>query len=209
MSSTSASGVGGLILAAGESTRMGRDKALLPWPPGTKQTLLSTAIASYSDFCELVSVVAGNNEPELRRVVYGAGAYLVRNPDPERGQFSSLQTGLQEVLNHGRDSALVTLVDRPPASRETLCHLLAAFATRNRGTWAIVPEFQAKHGHPILIGRDMIEAFLKAPVSSNAREIEHAHQDRIHYLAVDDPNVTLNLNTPEDYSTLEPLPNPR
>lgn len=204
-----ASGICGLILAAGESSRMGRDKALLPWPPGTQGNLLAAAIESFSDYCELVVVVAGNNEPDLRRIVYGAGGYLVRNPEPERGQFSSLQTGLQDVLNRGRDNALITLVDRPPASRDTINRLLNAFTTRDRGTWAIVPELQGKHGHPILIGRDMIEAFLRAPRATNAREIEHANQDRIHYLAIDDPTITLNFNTPEDYSTIELTPNSR
>src|SRR5215813_9536176 len=100
-------GIGGVILAAGESSRMGRDKALLPWPkdagtPGGGGTILSSAIRSLSEYCDFVIVVGGKNEDVLRPVVYGCGAFLVRNPKPERGQFSSLETGLREVLNRGR-----------------------------------------------------------------------------------------------------------
>jgi molybdenum cofactor cytidylyltransferase len=151
----------------------------------------------------MVIVVAGNNEPALRPVVYGCGAFLVRNPAPERGQFSSLQTGLREVLNRGRDSAMVTLVDRPPPAPETLSHLGNAFAGRNRSVWAIVPDYQGKHGHPILIGREMMEAFLKAPTAANAREIEHANQQRIAYVPTDDPRVIANVDTLEEYASLE------
>src|SRR5438552_54692 len=91
-------GLAGIILAAGESTRMGRDKALLPWPPNLPPntpsggTLLSAAIKALSDYCDLVIIVAGKNETALRPVIYGCGAFLALNPNPELGQFSSPQT---------------------------------------------------------------------------------------------------------------------
>lgn len=202
-------GVGGVILAAGESTRMGRDKALLPWPPSPQpsnaassiRTLLSAAIDALSDLCDMVIVVAGNNAATLQPIVYAQAAFLAINPNPERGQFSSLQTGLREVLDRGRDSAMITLVDRPPARLATLETLLQAFEQRGR-KWAAVPEYQGKHGHPIVIGKELIDHFLKAPVTANAREIEHAHQEKIEYVPVDDSRVVMNMNTPEDYAAL-------
>jgi len=198
-------GLAGVILAAGESTRMGRDKALLPWPPNASAggTLLSTAINALSEFCDLVTVVCGKNEAALRPVIYGSGAFLAPNPNPDVGQFSSLQVGVREVLNQGRDSAMVTLVDRPPPQSTTLQSLMDAFTSRDHGVWSVVPEFQGKHGHPILIGREMIEAFLKAPATSIARDIEHANQQRIFYLPVNDPFVTANIDTPEQYASLQ------
>jgi molybdenum cofactor cytidylyltransferase len=66
----------------------------------------------------------------------------------------------------------------------------------------VIPEYQGKHGHPILLGREMLEAFLKAPETSNARDVEHAHQSEIDYLPVDDPFVALNVDTPEEYAAL-------
>ena len=197
-------GLCGVILAAGESTRMGRDKALLPWPKGSaSSTLLSCEIRAFADHCELVLVVGGKNAEIIAPVIYAEGASLIRNPAPERGQFSSLQIGLHEVLNRGRDSAIVTLVDRPPPAAETLGELVSAFERRGHGIWAVVPEHDGKHGHPILIGREMIEAFLGAPATANARDIEHAQQQHISYVSSADPLVTTNVDTPQDYVSLE------
>jgi len=199
---------GGVILAAGESSRMGTDKALLRWPPPlegqppSKETFLSAAIRSLLLSTDFVIVVAGKNESTLAPVAYASGASIAVNPDPTRGQFSSLQVGLHEVLNQGRDAALVTLVDRPPASVATVQTLRAAFESAPESVWAVVPEFGGKHGHPYVVGREMIEKFLQAPATATARDIEHHYQDRIQYLTVDDRLVALNINTPEDYAAL-------
>jgi molybdenum cofactor cytidylyltransferase len=197
----------GLILAAGYSTRMGRDKALLPWHHGT---FLSAAIESLAPFTDFVVVVAGENADNLKRIVYAHGASLIVNPEPQRGQFSSLRIGLSEVLNHGRDAAIITLVDRPAAERPTVAQLRETFVhelnsperTHANNLWALVPEFEGKHGHPYIAGREMIEAFLRAPITSNAREVEHAHQAHITYLPVKDPLVIANVDTPEQYDAL-------
>ena len=199
----------GVILAAGESSRMGRDKALLPWPPGESQTIrrdtfLSAAIRSLSLSTDFVLVVAGNNEANLAPIAYANAATVIRNPDPNRGQFSSLQIGLQEVLNRGRDAAIITLVDRPPAPAEVVQMLRERFEAAPQNIWAVVPEFEGRHGHPVVAGREMMERFLREPVSGNAREVEHRYQEHIEYVTVSEPCVTLNINTPEDYARLAP-----
>jgi len=199
---------GGIILAAGESSRMGRDKALLSWPPAaenqipSKDTFLSAAIRSLAPSTDFVAVVTGKNEAALTPIAYANGASILTNPDPNRGQFSSLQIGLREVLNRGRDAAIITLVDRPPARPVTVQALRDALEGASREIWAVVPEFSGKHGHPYVVGREMIEKFLQAPATGNARDLEHQFQDRIQYLDVDDPFVALNINTPEDYAAL-------
>ena len=187
---------------------MGRDKALLPWPPPvagqaiSNDTFLSAAIRSLLLATDFVVVVVGKNEPALAPIIYADGASLVVNKDPSLGQFSSLQIGLREVLNHGRDAAMVTLVDRPPVSPATLQILHDAFEAADPSIWAVVPEFSGKHGHPYLVGREMIEAFLRVPATSVARDVEHQHQEHIQYVTVNDPLVALNINTPEDYAAL-------
>lgn len=200
----------GLILAAGESSRMGTDKALLPWPPPlpgqlpSSETFLSAAIASLMLATDFVLIVVGKNEATLAPIAYARGASLVTNPDPGRGQFSSLQVGLHEVLNRGRDAAVITLVDRPPIGSATVQLLRDAFEAAPPEVWAVVPEFSGKHGHPYLVGRELIEAFLQAPDTASAREVERRYQEHIQYVAVSDPFVALNINTPEDYAALEP-----
>jgi molybdenum cofactor cytidylyltransferase len=187
---------------------MGRDKALLPWPPAKagqppmKDTFLSAAIRALSLSTDFIIIVAGKNEAAIAAVAYAEGASVVVNPDPSRGQFSSLQVGLHEVLNRGRDTAMITLVDRPPASAATIQILRDAYENAGNDTWAVVPEFSGKHGHPYVAGRELIEAFLQAAPSASARDIEREHQQHVVYVPVDDPMVAMNINTLEDYAAL-------
>jgi molybdenum cofactor cytidylyltransferase len=178
---------------------MGRDKALLPWRDGT---FLSSAIRMLQPVTELVIVVAGANASTVKPISDVHAAFLAVNPDPQRGQFSSLQVGLQEVLNRGRDAAIVTLVDRPAAEVETAQQLKEAFLSADDPTWAVVPEFAGKHGHPFVIGREMIEEFLRAAAGATAREIEHANQQHIRYIPVSDPMIIANVDTPEDFERI-------
>jgi molybdenum cofactor cytidylyltransferase len=97
---------------------------------------------------------------------------------------------------------MITLIDRPPVNANTVQILRCAFEDASCDVWAVVPEFSGRHGHPYIAGRELIEAFLRAPATSNAREVEHQHQAHIEYVAVDDPFVALNVNTPEDYAAL-------
>jgi len=190
---------------------MGHDKALLPWPPvgeGTPvaNTFLGAAIDLLQLHADLVIVVAGGNAATIGPVTYAHGAFLVVNREPEHGQFSSLRVGLQEVLNRGRDAALVALVDRPPALPSTLQALRDAFHYSGPDVWAVVPEVkrgeEMVHGHPILVGREMIEAFLRAPVDATARDVERTYQAHIQYVPVDDARIATNIDTPEDYQRL-------
>jgi molybdenum cofactor cytidylyltransferase len=189
----------GLILAAGESARMGTDKARLLWHG---KTFLEAHIDALTMHTDLVLVVAGNNAAALQPVVDARAAFLAVNPQPERGQFSSLQLGLQEVLNRGRDAAIIALVDRPPVQPGTIDRLRHALEQAPSGIWAVVPEYGGSHGHPIVVGREMITAFLQAPPEANAREVEHVHLSHIAYIAVDDPAIAANINTPEDYQRI-------
>jgi molybdenum cofactor cytidylyltransferase len=193
----------GVILAAGESSRMGSEKALLEWHGAS---LLAANIDRMTPFCDLVLVVGGANSEVLKPDVYRRAAFLVTNTHPERGQFSSLQVGLQEVLNRGRDAAIITHVDRPPAKASTLSMLLAQFKdSYSEGTWAVVPRVAEVHGHPIIIGREMMEAFLCAPHTSTARDVEHANQQKLMYINVEDAAVVTNINTPENYASAKTL----
>ena len=209
----------GIILAAGASSRMGRDKALLPWPPLPRQaqsgavegavsgvardTFLGAWIRLFQQQTEMVIVVGGKNSSSLAPVVYSMGGFLVENRTPELGQFSSFKLGLQQVLGHGRDSAAIALVDRPAVQPATLAALHSAFlGALEQDFWAVVPEHDGRHGHPSLLSREMIEAMLRAPLTATARDIMHANQQRVCYVPVDDPRVVLNIDTQEDYERL-------
>ncbi len=200
----------GVILSAGASSRMGRDKALLPWPPAAPgsnssatETLLSAAINALKPFAETVVVVAGKNADNIAPVVAAHGAVMVINPAPERGQFSSMQVGLREVFARGCDAAMITLVDCPPLSSAGMEALRSAFDRAvASGGWGVAPEKNGRRGHPLLASRELIDAFLRAPVTSNAREIKRAHAQRIKAVPVSDSLVSVDVNTPEEYAAL-------
>ena len=201
-------GLAGLILAAGNSTRMGTDKAMLPWPPmqspaagSLRTTLLSAALAAFAPFTQISVVVAGRNAEAIAGTVEACGAHLVRNPMPENGQFSSLQLGLRAILDRGCDAAMITPVDCPPLGFASLQHLYDAFlASLTAEIWAVAPEHAGRHGHPLLVGRKLIDAFLEAPITSNARSVLREHTSRVLYLTVPEPLTASGLNTPEDYA---------
>jgi molybdenum cofactor cytidylyltransferase len=205
---TCAAHLGGLILAAGESSRMGTDKALLSWPPPKPgaaappgQTLLSAAILALRPHAAAVVVVAGKNADRIAHTIETFSAFLVLNPAPDRGQFSSLQVGLREVLARDCNAAMITPVDCPPLSAASLRLLRSSFDhALSRGLWAVAPQNDGKHGHPLLVNRKLIDAFLSAPLTSNAREVLHAHAAHIEYVSVPDSLAKAGLNTPEEYA---------
>jgi len=86
--------------------------------------------------------------------------------------------------------------------QEFLSRLDSREAASASPVWALVPEHNGRHGHPYIAGRELIEAFLRAPAGSTARDIEHTHQDHIVYVPVLDPRVIANIDTPDDYSAL-------
>jgi len=191
---------------------MGRDKALLPWPPAATgaasnndQTLLTASIAALLPFAESVIVVAGANAAQLAPFAARYGAIVVENPAPERGQFSSLQVGLSELVARGYGAAMITLVDCPPLSSASLQKLRNAFEQAiSRSKWGVQPENGGRHGHPLLANRALIDAFLAAPTTSNARAVKRQHAQLIDSIPVPDALLTIDINTPEQYAALAP-----
>jgi CTP:molybdopterin cytidylyltransferase MocA len=171
-----------------------------PAAPGP--TLLSAAILALEPHTRAIVVVAGRNADSIATTVGACAAYMARNPDPSRGQFSSLQIGLRAALDHGCDSAMITPVDCPPLAPASLSTLREAFDRARLGDlWAVAPENNGHHGHPLLVSREFIDAFLAAPVTANARDILHTHSDRIVYAQVPDDLSRAGMNTPDEYAS--------
>jgi CTP:molybdopterin cytidylyltransferase MocA len=169
-------------------------------------TLLSAAIVALKPFSDAVIVVVGENAGELAPVIEESGAIMVRNPAPERGQFSSLRIGLEAVLARDYDAVMFTPVDCPPLSLATLRRLREAFErARERGLWAVAPENCGRHGHPLLAARSLIDAFLRAPEQSNAREVKRANAQMFEYVQVSDWFLSLDVNTPSEYAALRAM----
>ncbi|MGH9536092.1 MAG: NTP transferase domain-containing protein, partial [Terriglobales bacterium] len=123
----------------------------------------------------------------------------LENPAPERGQFSSLQIAAAAVLADLRwAGAVVVPVDRPMFAPTTLAALAAALAAAQEAA-VLKPAHAGCHGHPVLYGRAFLAVIAAAPADATAREVARPWAARTLAVAVADPGVLINVDTPEDY----------
>jgi molybdenum cofactor cytidylyltransferase len=184
--------VAGLILAAGESRRMGSPKPLLQYHG---ECFLDRLIGIFSPVCSPVIVVLGAAAEAVRAGSLRTGqAHFVLNPYYRTGQLGSLQCGLQAVPQ-GSD-VLFTLVDHPRVRPETVRQLVAAPALLR------IPRFEGRRGHPVFAASALVAEFLRLGPAETAREVIGQHTAEIEYLDVDDPGVVDDIDMPEDYQRL-------
>lgn len=198
----------GVVLAAGAASRMGRSKALLP-TGAAGETFLSRIVATlqHGGVDDVVVVVAPEAD-DVRQAIAAQPvlARVVENPHPEHGQLSSLLAGLNVIDHPGVRAMLVTLVDVPFVSADTVRMLLE----RYRLTHAPVvrPVRGGRHGHPVIFDRALFDELRHADPAVGARDIVRAHAAAIVEVAVEDEGAFGDIDTPEDYvqATGRPLP---
>lgn len=189
--------IAGLILAAGASRRMGSPKALLDY---RGETFIDRLIRIFSGVCEPVIVVLGHHAETIRAQTQGR-AEFVNNPDPERGQLSSLQMALA-VLPPEVEGFLFTPVDCPAVAAETVSQLVQTFAQRDGETLLVIPRHNGRHGHPVCATRSLIPEFLALPPTSQARELVRKYASQTQYVDVQDAGVLQDIDDPEAYRRL-------
>jgi molybdenum cofactor cytidylyltransferase len=188
--------IAGIILAAGASSRMGTPKALLDY---RGETFLDRLIRVLGAVCDPVIVVLGYHADEIRARVNGAR--LVVNPDPSRGQLSSLKTGLAEVPVDA-EGFLFMPVDCPSAELSTVERIVEAFLSTAKPL-LVIPRHEGQRGHPVCARRELITEFLALPAEGQAKEVVHRHADRTHYLDTLDAGVLSDIDDPEAYRVLQ------
>lgn len=184
--------IAGLILAAGESRRMGSPKALLRY---RDETFIDTLIGRLTRFCDPVIVVLGAHADEIRNAVRRPATF-VTNERYLTGQTSSMQCGLRAVPPAAA-GLLFTLVDHPAFESATLKDLLAPPLPLLR-----VPRYGGKRGHPIFFRRELIAEFLAMPETGAARDIVRAHAAETEFIDVDDPGILADIDDPAAYERL-------
>jgi molybdenum cofactor cytidylyltransferase len=183
----------GLILAAGESRRMGFPKALLPYG---EETFLDRLAGLFAARCSPVIVVLGAEAERIRAAAHPAATFVV-NPDWARGQTTSMQCGLRAVPPEA-DGVLFTLVDHPAVAPATIDALLAG----PRAALLRVPRYHGRRGHPIWFSRELVSEFLALPVTGAARDVVRSHSAQTEFLDVDDPGILADIDDPEAYRGL-------
>lgn len=196
--------ISAIILAAGESKRMGRPKMLLPWG---NTTVLGQVIATYQAAgVEDILVVTGGAHEQVNEIVKRYGTRSVFNEGFLSGDMlSSLQRGLQ-VLGEENTSqaALVALGDQPQV--QAGCVQLICEAFREHAACLVVPSFQMRRGHPWLVEKSLWSELLEMKPSQSPRDFLNAHATEILYVEVDTPSILADLDTPQDYQRALPDP---
>lgn len=181
-----------IILAAGESLRMGAPKALLNIGGVTFAERLA---ATFCTVCDPVLLVTG----KVTGIMAGP-AIEVQNPNWPQGQLTSLQAGLRAIPS-GAPAAFFTPVDCPLFRPETVALLWSTFERRPFATF-IIPRQGDRRGHPVLAGRAAIAELLKLPPTGQARDVVHGARSETEYVDVDDPGIFADIDTPADYRRL-------
>lgn len=187
--------VASVILAAGDSRRMGSPKALLPL--GRKaflQHILDCHLTLGSD----PWVVLGRQHREIRSRLALTGARVLVNPDPDRGPLSSLLLVLERL--DGYDGALVHAVDHPLVAKSTLHALLRQHF--RCPACILIPRHRGRKGHPVLFPQRFFADLKRAPLNQGARWVVRRRLSSQVLVPVVDSGVVTNINRPEQVGRL-------
>ncbi len=193
-----------IVLAAGQSRRMGQPKMLLPWGGTTVLGQVASTLAA-AELGEIVVVTGGARqavEAEIARLAAKLPVRGIHNPGyAQEGMISSIQCGLR-AMTPGRRAALVALGDQPQTREGAVRRIVAAFA--KTGAALVVPSYRMQRGHPWLVSRALWPDLLALSPAQTGRDFLHAHTDQILYLPVEDDSILRDLDTPEDYERQRP-----
>lgn len=176
---------------------MGTPKALLDLHG---ETFLGRLIRILGNHCGNVTVVLGNHVEQIRRHV-PASTRIAINPNPSRGQLSSLQTALATLPPDSEGFAFMP-VDCPAIAEATVANLTHAFEQRKAATTFVIPRMNGKRGHPVVAVRSIADELLTLAPTDEARCVVHRHVPKTQYVDVNDPGIFADIDTPEAYHRL-------
>lgn len=192
--------IAAIVLAAGQSRRMGAPKLNLPWG---ETTVLGQVLSTLLEAgLEEIVVVMGAHPLQGLEALAAQGVRAVVNPDYAQGEMlSSFQAGLRAV-SPGSRAALLALGDQPQMEVEVVRAVLGVY--RRDRPKLLIPSYQMRRGHPWMVSRELWEEILRLEPPASLREFLHAHAGEIQYLPVETETVLLDLDTPQDYERFHP-----
>jgi molybdenum cofactor cytidylyltransferase len=184
-----------VILAAGESRRMGTQKLLLPFGETTVvEAVVRTALDAQID---RALAVLGSDRDAIRLKLAPYGVEFAVNEDFKRGMLSSVQTGFR-ALPADAEAAVVMLGDQPFLPARVVDAVIGAYRASGKGI--VVPTYRGRRGHPVLIGLEYRDEVLSLDPAVGLRQLLIAHPDDVFEAEVDDTNFLRDLDLPEDYA---------
>jgi molybdenum cofactor cytidylyltransferase len=184
----------GIILAAGESRRMGRLKALLPFGDKTVieqviQSLLHAELA-------VVTVVLGHRAADIAAVIHSWPVHMLHNSDYQHGMTTSVQVALRDITPIP-DAYLLALVDQPHIAPELIRQLLTAFARTAKGV--IIPTYHGKRGHPIILATRYRQDILALGPDQGLHLVTRGYPDDTLEIPVDTDDILRDMDYQADY----------
>lgn len=192
--------IGGILLAAGESRRMGAVNKLAlpidgqPLLRRTAQTLLASRL-------QALVVVLGHEADQARRLIEDLELKIVCNERYTEGQMTSVHRGL-EALAGVYEGVMIGLADQPLLIPEDVDTLIDAFGNRERGS-VLVPTYRGRRGNPIVLANEHRDEILRGERNLGCKRFIERNPDLVTTVEMDTDHVVFDLDTPEDYAELQ------
>lgn len=192
--------VGGLVLAAGQSRRMGRPKMTMTWGKTTVIELVTQTLLQGG--ANPVVAVTGGARREVEEALRELPVSTIYNPEYETGEMiSSVRVGLQAFDEHTA-AVLIAMGDQPQIQAETIGALIRVY--RDNRAPLIVPSYQMRRGHPWLVSRELWQEIIDLHPPQTLRDFLERQAANIQYLVVDTASVLQDIDTPEQYEQYRP-----
>jgi len=181
-----------VILAAGESRRMGEPKALVSYRGATFVEHLVQA--TRHPRVGMTRIVLGANAEEIRSKLACPKTTFITNPDWPEGQLSSLQAAIRSLPPQSTEGLILCPVDHPLVTSGLVAELIEAFDASGKAI--VLPTYHGRRGHPVIFRATLYEELLQAPLEVGARQVVWAHSDDLKEIPTEEEGVILNLNDP-------------
>ncbi len=186
--------IAAIVLAAGESRRMGRQKLVIPYGDKTViEHIVSQVLAS--EIAQTI-VVTGHDVQAVEAALLGKPVTFVENRQYKDGMLTSIRAGLQAVTP-AAEGFMVVLGDQPSIDAPTINHLIAGFRAVEKGI--VVPLYDDDTGHPIIISMSYRDDVMTKFDDTGLRGLIYGHPEYVHRMPVQAPGVLRDMDTPEDY----------
>ena len=187
--------ISAVILAAGESTRMGKPKQLMRLG---EVTLVEQTIDNFlnSKVNEII-VVLGHRAEEVASLISNRPVTIAFNPNYRQGMSTSIVAGLS-LLNDKTQAVMIALGDQPFVDAQTINYLVEEFVAHDQGI--AIPVYEGRRGHPVIFDIKYKEELLKLKGDKGGREIIRQYSEDVLEVTVNCEGVCVDIDTEDNYS---------
>lgn len=191
--------ISAIILAAGQSKRMGQPKMALRWG---KVTVIEKVVVTFREAGVVdIRVITGDARDQVEGLV-GRTVKTIFNPVYQSGEMlSSVQVGLTD-LNSGVEAAIIGLGDQPQVQVRSVKEVMEAYQRLKAPI--IIPSFKKRRGHPWLVTRSHWNAIMEMRSPESLRDFLNRHASDIHYIEFENESILQDIDSPEDYRNSKP-----